>query len=107
MLGSGGMPAGGNLPLLSLMYIINDVATWRMLLEHWSVFAWRRTFPSVGSRMLISTAMMPMTTRSSTKVKARDERFLRGSLDVKSTDPLLRRSRSAKPDGCDQSESVK
>src|SRR6187399_2945692 len=66
-----GMPAGGCFPLLSWMYMIVAVAIWRILLLHCTRFACRRTPESVGSRMLISTAMMPMTTSNSTSVKAR------------------------------------
>src|SRR5438477_2694417 len=71
----GEIVAGGNLPLASWMYISIASATWRMLLLHWSVYACRRTFASVGSKMLISTAMMPITTSNSTSVNARRALF--------------------------------
>src|SRR5256885_8038106 len=71
MLGSGGTPAGGQRPLLSWMYISSAIATCRMLLLHWTTLACRRALLSAGSSTLISTAMMPITTRSSTSVKAR------------------------------------
>src|SRR5690349_12630405 len=66
-----GADAGGNFPLFALMYISMALATCRMLLEHWMVLAWRRALLRAGRRMPISTAMMPITTRSSTSVNAR------------------------------------
>jgi len=51
-----------------------------MLLAHLIVFADSRARFSDGRRMLISSAIMPMTTRSSTSVNAErpvfDERFI-------------------------------
>jgi hypothetical protein len=52
------------------MYIISANPIWRMLLAHWTVAACRRAACNAGSRMAISTAMMPMTTSSSTRVNA-------------------------------------
>ena len=40
-----------------------------MLLRHCTCFAFSRARFRLGSRMLISSAMMPMTTSSSTSVK--------------------------------------
>src|SRR5687767_2919015 len=63
--------AGGWTPLLSLMYMSIAWASCLMLLAHLTVIAWRRARESAGSRIDTSTAMMPMTTNSSTSVNAR------------------------------------
>ena len=57
------------LPLRSLANCTNAVPVWRRLLKHLTLLALSRARLSVGSRMLISNAMMPMTTKSSTSVK--------------------------------------
>src|SRR5215207_7591071 len=67
--GMTGVDAGGNFPLLALMYINMAVEIWRMLLEHCTVAAARRALLSAGSRIPTSTAMIPITTNSSTSVK--------------------------------------
>jgi hypothetical protein len=54
--------------------MIIAIETCFMLLEHCTRFACRRTPRSVGSRTLIRTAMMPITTSSSTSVNARASR---------------------------------
>src|SRR5437016_3758789 len=60
-----------DLPLLACMYIWRAVPSWRTVARHLVVLAARRALPRTGSRIEISRAMMPMTTRSSTRVKAR------------------------------------
>src|SRR3954452_3085232 len=59
----------------------------RRLLRHLVWFAASRARLRLGSRMLTSTAMMPMTTSSSTRVKPPDRRF-----------PLKRRKALARRD---------
>src|SRR4051794_19517826 len=58
------------LPFHSFEYMIHAVVSWRRLLMHAVRLALSRALPSAGSRMPISTAMMPMTTSSSTSVNA-------------------------------------
>src|SRR5258706_6141821 len=60
-----------DLPLLACMYIWSAVPSWRTVARHLVVLAARRALPRTGRRIEISKAMMPMTTRSSTRVKAR------------------------------------
>ena len=59
----------GTCPLCRLAYMLRKTAICRRLLRHLVMFAALRALFSVGSRMLISTAMMPITTSSSTSVK--------------------------------------
>src|SRR5215213_5416879 len=51
--------------------MLSSTAICRRLLKHCVRLADSRALLSVGSRMPINTAMMPMTTRSSTSVKPR------------------------------------
>src|SRR5207253_1018402 len=57
-------------PRCSLEYMANASPSWRTLDRHLVVLAARRTFDRLGSRMEMRTAMMPMTTSSSTSVNA-------------------------------------
>src|SRR5258706_13574521 len=57
----------------------------RMLAAHFTVLAAPRARLSVGSRIEIRTAMMPMTTNSSTRVNA-DDGFRR--ISAPSKDPM-------------------
>ena len=61
-------PLLGMNPLWSLAHMMVAAASWRTLLRHWTCFACSRARLSAGSRIAISTAMMPMTTSSSTSV---------------------------------------
>jgi hypothetical protein len=65
----------GNQLLFMLRYIWLAVASWRQLLRHLVRVACSRALPSVGSSSEISTAMMPITTSSSTSVKAEPRRM--------------------------------
>src|SRR4030095_10197525 len=58
-------------PLLSLAYWCMIWPMVRRLEAHLSWLGWERGAPRAGRSIPISTAMMPMTTRSSTRVKAR------------------------------------
>src|SRR5262245_9601207 len=57
------------------MYMSIALATCFMLLAHCTVAAARRAFLSAGSNTAISTAMIAITTSSSTSVNARRSRF--------------------------------
>ena len=59
----------GKFPLFSLAYIWMPWPIWRRLLAHFTRLACSRARLSDGSRMEISSAMMPITTSSSTRVK--------------------------------------
>src|SRR5437667_12383756 len=63
---------GGYFPLFSLAYMIIAVQSWRMLLAHCVSAAVLRALASTGSRMEISSAMMPMTTSNSTRVRSEE-----------------------------------
>src|SRR3954471_17892676 len=58
-------------PLLSFESITNACPNCRSPDKHFTVFPDRRAFDSAGKRMLINSAMIPMTTSSSTRVNAR------------------------------------
>ena len=57
--------------MLLLTYIWNAVVICRRFAMHWVVRACVRALFRAGRRIEISIAMMPITTRSSTSVKAR------------------------------------
>src|SRR5215217_5296482 len=59
-----------SVPLLSLAYIMFTVQSWRMLAMHFVRLAWSRAFCRAGNRIAINSAMIPMTTSSSTSVNA-------------------------------------
>src|SRR4051794_15396699 len=61
----------GTFCLLALAYMLRKIEIWRRLLRHCVLLADSRALLSVGSRIEISTAMMPITTSNSTSVKAR------------------------------------
>src|SRR3954449_557762 len=61
--------------LNAIPYMRKAMPSWRRLLRHCVRFAASRALASVGSRIEISSAMMPMTTSNSTSVKP-----LRGEL---------------------------
>ena len=61
-------------PRLSLLYITNAAPIWRRFDRHNVARAAARARFRLGSRMLISSAMMPMTTSNSTRVNARERR---------------------------------
>jgi hypothetical protein len=66
-------------PLCSLANMIVAVVSWRMFERHCAVAAAWRALPNAGRSTLISSAIMPMTTSSSTSVNARattDERLV-------------------------------
>src|SRR3954468_17599481 len=58
----------GNQSLLSLAYIWLTIDSWRMLLRHLTRSDCSRALLKAGTRIEISSAMMPMTTSSSTSV---------------------------------------
>ena len=60
--------SGGNCPLLALAYRMNPWAICRRLLWHATIRDCSRAFFSDGSRIEMSNAMMPITTKSSTSV---------------------------------------
>src|SRR5689334_16342324 len=62
-------PLYGNEPRQSLAYMRVIVMSCRMLDRHLVVLACWRALLSAGSKIEISSAMMPMTTSSSTSVK--------------------------------------
>src|SRR5262245_26332637 len=64
-------PIGAYPPLKRIEYSISAMPSCRMLLRQADLLADSRARLSVGSRVPISTAMIPMTTRSSTSVNAR------------------------------------
>src|SRR5687768_11621453 len=69
----------GKFPLFSFAYIWMPCPIWRRLLAHFTRLACSRARLSDGSRILISSAMMPITTSSSTRVKPfalREESFM-------------------------------
>src|SRR5690348_15194371 len=53
------------------MYIVHAVRICFICVAHFTWLAWSRTFCNAGSRIEISSPMIPMTTSSSTKVKPR------------------------------------
>src|SRR5437763_8058938 len=59
----------GKFPLFSFAYIWRPWPIWRRLLAHLTRLACSRARFKDGSRMEISSAMMPITTSSSTRVK--------------------------------------
>src|SRR4051812_9464769 len=61
---------GAHQPFCSLTYMELAMPNWRREAAHWTVRAWRRARLRAGRRMEMRRAMMPMTTRSSTRVKA-------------------------------------
>src|SRR6476646_9301020 len=61
---------GGYFPLNSFAYMMNAVQSWRILLAHAVSRAVRRAELRTGSRMPMSTAIMPITTNNSTSVNA-------------------------------------
>ena len=61
---------GGRTPLYWFMYIMQPSPSWRRFERHCVVLALSRARPSAGRRMPTRTAMMPITTRSSTSVNA-------------------------------------
>src|SRR4051794_7164896 len=65
------MRATGQNPLLSSSYILKQVPISRSSAAHFSALACRRAAPSAGRRIPTSSAMIPMTTNSSTRVNAR------------------------------------
>src|SRR5678816_168295 len=67
--------SAGSSPLLLFVYIMNASPNWRMLLRHLSCLPCSRARARDGRRMLISSAMIPMTTSSSTRVKPTRETF--------------------------------
>src|SRR2546423_13284043 len=70
--GSAGLcRAAGYTPLLSIEYMLNALPISLSDARHLTLLAERRADWSVGSRIEISSAMMPMTTSSSTRVNAR------------------------------------
>src|ERR1043165_6187416 len=74
---------GGYHPLLSWAYINAAVPTWRMLLMHWALTACCLARLSAGRRIAIRTAMIPITTRSSTSVKpGRRRRLIQSSFQI-------------------------
>jgi hypothetical protein len=69
--GAGVEAQGGTTPLHWLMWRRQPVPSWRRLERHRALAAVWRALLRAGRRTLIRTAMMPITTRSSTGVKAR------------------------------------
>jgi hypothetical protein len=59
----------GILPLFSAVNMSTACESWRMLLRHFTRRPASRARFSAGNRIAISTAMIPMTTSSSTSVK--------------------------------------
>src|SRR4051812_45438573 len=64
------MQPSGTTPLYALAYMLRNVPIWRRLLRHCVRLALSRALFRLGRRIEISTAMMPITTRSSTSVNA-------------------------------------
>src|SRR3954463_16503497 len=75
------MTLGGNLPLFSEAYMIRAVPNCFWLLAHWTLRACSRAALRAGRRMEMRRAIMPMTTRSSTKVKPYND-LGRGVCDI-------------------------
>src|SRR3954453_879605 len=69
-------PGEGRFPLYSCVYMITAVMSCRVLDMQAVMLACLRALPSAGSKIEINSAMMPITTRSSTSVKARKSQFL-------------------------------
>src|SRR5437764_1695189 len=70
------MYAAGKVCLYSATYVAIPCPIDRRLDAHLMVFADSLAFPSAGSRMLISSAIIPITTNSSTRVNPSERRCL-------------------------------
>src|SRR5256885_2071377 len=87
----------GSAPLFALLYMRIAVASCFRLLWHCTFLAASRALLSVGRRMDMSRAMMPMTTSSSTSVNPVRRDFIEPDIAIRTprdTLPRLKRLQS-------------